>query len=120
MTKIFGRKHFYKSSIKSACLPYFGQTYLFYSIALPPVTIQHAKDATNSAPVKTFPVILYIIVQINENTITCGANTIRRDIKGPPKVGEKSKSAPGPIPKKNGMYSIKITIKIPPTIASAL
>ena len=48
---------------------------MFYSLALPPVTIQHAKDATNSAPVKTFPVLLYIIVQINENTITADITT---------------------------------------------
>ena len=31
-----------------------------------------------------------------------------------------NKSAPGPIPKKNGIYSIRITTKIPPTIQIAL
>ena len=60
------------------------------------------------------------MVQRIEKTITCGANTINNDIKGPPNVGENNKSAPGPIPRKNGMYSIRITINIPPTIHSAL
>ena len=36
-----------------------------------------------------------------------------------PKVEPKSRSAPGPIPAKKGMYSIRITIRIPPTMQSA-
>ena len=56
---------------------------------------------------KTFPVFLYVMVQIRENTTTCGANTINSDIKGPPKVGVNNKSAPGPIPMKNGIYHNK-------------
>ena len=42
------------------------------------------------------------------------------DIKGPPNVGENNKSAPGPIPGKNGIHSIRLTINIPPTMHSAL
>ena len=90
-----------------------------YRIALPPVTIQQARVATRRAPVKTFPVFLYVMVQIRENTTTCGANTINSDIKGPPKVGVNNKSAPGPIPMKNGIYSIRMTNSIPPTMQRA-
>ena len=56
---------------------------------------------------------------MSEKTITCGKKTIRRDINGPPNVDEKSKSAPGPTPAKNGMYSIKVINKTPPTIDKA-
>ena len=56
---------------------------------------------------------------MKEKTITCGAKTINSDINGPPKVVENNKSAPGPSCKKNGMYSIRITTKIPPTIHKA-
>lgn len=88
-------------------------------MALPPVTIQQARIATSKAPTKTLPVFLYAYVQINENTITCGANTINSDINGPPNVVPKIKSAPGPIPIKNGMYSKRMIKRMPPTILSA-
>lgn len=54
-----------------------------------------------------------------EKMITCGTKTINRDINGPPKVEEKRRSAPGPIWRKKGMYSIKVINKTPPTIESA-
>ena len=38
---------------------------------------------------------------------------------GPPNVVENNKSAPGPSCMKNGMYSIKTTNKIPPTMHKA-
>ena len=51
--------------------------------------------------------------------MTCGTKTIISDINGPPNVVEKSKSAPGPSCKKNGMYSRRMITKIPPTMHKA-
>ena len=56
---------------------------------------------------------------MNEKTITCGAKTINSDMNGPPNVDENNRSAPGPNCKKNGMYSIKMINRIPPTIHKA-
>ena len=52
-------------------------------------------------------------------TRICGTNTIINDMNGPPKVEENNKSTPGPIFKKNGMYSNKMMKIIPPAIQSA-
>ena len=41
-------------------------------------------------------------------------------MKGPPKVGLNSRSAPGPISAKKGMYSSSISSKTPPTMQKAL
>ena len=49
----------------------------------------------------------------------CGTKTIINDMNGPPKVDENNKSTPGPKFAKNGMYSIKMMIKIPPHIDKA-
>ena len=38
---------------------------------------------------------------------------------GPPKVVLKTRSAPGPIPAKKGIYSSKIINKMPPTMHKA-
>ena len=38
---------------------------------------------------------------------------------GPPNVDPKSRSAPGPIPRKNGMYSRRMTRRIPPAMQKA-
>lgn len=38
---------------------------------------------------------------------------------GPPKVEENNKSAPGPNCKKNGIYSSKMMVRIPPTMHNA-
>ena len=41
-------------------------------------------------------------------------------IKGPPKVELNSRSAPGPIPAKKGMYSMRTITSTPPIISRAL
>ena len=53
------------------------------------------------------------------NTRTCGTNRMSSDINGPPNVEPKSRSAPGAILRKNGIYSISAMTSTPPTIISA-
>ena len=48
------------------------------------------------------------------------SNRISSDMNGPPNVEPNSRSAPGAMFIKNGMYSISTMIRIPPTIMSAL
>ena len=50
----------------------------------------------------------------------CGSNRIINDINGPPKVEPNSRSAPGPTPAKNGMYSISTIRMMPPHMTKAV
>lgn len=89
------------------------------NMAEPPVTIQHASEATVNALTYTCPVFLFIYVHRKLNMMICGMNSIISDMKGPPKVGLNKRSAPGPISRKNGIYSMSTIKNTPPAITNA-
>ena len=89
------------------------------NMAEPPVTIQHASEATVNALTYTCPVFLFIYVHRKLNRMICGMNRIISDMNGPPNVELNSRSAPGPISRKNGIYSTSTIRNTPPAITNA-